>query len=134
MRIIIVEDEVAVQGVLSEFLSTFGYSIDVLSTGREAIEHIRRQCYDVAIIDWRLPGITGRDVILELLATRPSTQIIATTGQISQRLRHIAAAEAQVQIVPKPFSLRKLHKLIQAAHTLGGPCGNSLTQRAGCSP
>jgi DNA-binding response OmpR family regulator len=134
MRIIIVEDEVAVQAVLSEFLSGFGYSIDVLGTGREAIEYIRRQCYDVAIVDWRLPGITGRDVILELLATRPNTQIIATTGQISQRLRHIAAAEDRVQIVPKPFSLRKLHKLIQAAHTPGSPCGNPLTQRAVYSP
>ncbi|MDG1481895.1 MAG: response regulator [Myxococcota bacterium] len=134
MHILIVEDEVAVQAVLSEFLSSFGYSIDVLGTGREAIEHIRSHCYDVAIIDWRLPGITGRDVILELLATSPNTQIIATTGQISQRLRHIAAAEARVQIVPKPFSLRKLHKLIQAAHAPGSPCENSRTQRAAYSP
>lgn len=130
MRIIIVEDEVAVRGVLSEFLGRFGYSIDVLGTGREAIEHIKRRRYDVAIVDWRLPGITGRDVILELLGTSPSTHIIATTGQISQRLRHIAAAEPRVQIVPKPFSLRKLHKIIQATQTPGGPCGDSHTQRA----
>lgn len=131
MHIIIVEDEVAVRAVLTEYLSRFGYSIDVLGTGREAIEHIKRRRYDVAIVDWRLPGITGRDVILELLTSSPSTHIIATTGQLSQRLRHIAAAEPRVQIVPKPFSLRRLHSLIQAAHAPGEPGEDPFAQRAG---
>jgi len=113
MRIIIVEDEVAVREVLSEFLSRFGYTIDVLGTGREAIEQLQKRHYDVAVVDWRLPGITGRDVILELLSSSPATRILATSGQITHRLRHLAATEDQVQIVPKPFSLRQLHRLIR---------------------
>jgi DNA-binding response OmpR family regulator len=113
MRIIIVEDEVAVREVLSEYLSRFGYTIDVLGTGREAIEQLQKKHYNVAIVDWKLPGITGRDVILELLSSSPSTRILATSGQITQRLRHLAAKEDQIQIVPKPFSLRQIHHLIR---------------------
>ena len=117
MRIIIVEDEVAVREVLSEYLGRFGYTIDVLGTGREAIAQIQKRRYDVAVVDWRLPGITGRDVILELLSSSPSTRVLVTTGQITHRLKHLAANRSQVQIVPKPFSLRNVHRLIQADST-----------------
>lgn len=121
MRIIIVEDEVAVREVLSEYLGRFGYTIDVLGTGREAIEQLQLRHYDVAVVDWKLPGITGRDVILELLSSSPATRILATSGQITHRLRHLAASEAQIQIVPKPFSLRQLHHLIQSSSRLSLP-------------
>ena len=114
MRILIVEDELAVQEVLSEYLERFGYSIDALGTGREALEQIQTRRYDVALVDWKLPGITGRDVILSLLSASPATRVLATTGQITHRLRHLAANERRVQIVPKPFSLRQIHRLIQA--------------------
>ena len=118
MRIIIVEDEVAVRDVLAEYLSRFGYTIDVLGTGREAIDHLQKHHYDVAVIDWKLPGITGRDVILALLSSSPTTRILATSGQITHRLRHLAANESQVQIVAKPFSLRQLHHLIRSEDSL----------------
>ena len=118
MRIIIVEDEVAVRDILAEYLSRFGYTIDVLGTGREAIDQLQKRHYDVAVIDWKLPGITGRDVILELLSSSPGTRILATSGQITHRLRHLAASESQVQIVAKPFSLRQLHHLIRPESNL----------------
>ena len=115
MRIIIVEDEVAVREILSEYLERFGYTIDVLGTGREAIEQLRSsRPYDVALVDWKLPGITGRDVIQEVLSGTPTAHVFAMTGKITHRLRHLASGEDRVQIVPKPFSLRHIHKLIQA--------------------
>jgi DNA-binding response OmpR family regulator len=131
MRIIIVEDEVAVREVLSEYLGRHGYTMDVLGTGREAIDLIKKRRYDVAIVDWRLPGITGRDVILELLSTSPLTHVIATTGQITHRLRHLAASEAQVQILAKPFSLRALHRIIQSVSAPAESDEDPSAQKAG---
>jgi len=117
MRILLVEDDAAVREVVEEYLIAMGYSVETMSSGREALEHLRayRRAYDVALVDWQLPGITGRDVVLDIVNRHPETAVLITTGQPSNRLMQQIAKKPQVAILQKPFALRELHRRLKQA-------------------
>jgi len=118
MRIILVEDDIGVREVVEEYLSAQGYIVDAVSSGREAIDSVRnhRRAYDIALVDWQLPGISGSDVIQNIATRSPSTAILITTGlPRTSRLIQKSTRRPQVDILQKPFSLRTLHRRVVAA-------------------
>lgn len=118
MRILLVEDDLDVREIVQEFLCTRGFLVDAVSNGREAIEIVRnlRRSYDVALVDWQLPGISGRDVINVISTRSPSTTILITTGlPRTSRLIQSSVQLPQVDILQKPFSLRTLHRRLTEA-------------------
>lgn len=113
MRIMLVEDDVGIRDVVTEYLTRKGHIVDSVGTGREAIEaiHQPRRSYDVALVDWQLPGISGRDVIQTITNRSPETAILITTGlPKSSRLVQRTVTQSQIGILRKPFSLRTLHR------------------------
>lgn len=113
MRILLVEDDLDVREIVQEFLCTKGFLVDAVSSGREALEIVRnlRRSYDVALVDWQLPGISGRDVINAISTRSPSTTILITTGlPRTSRLIQSSVQLPQVDILQKPFSLRTLNR------------------------
>lgn len=119
LRILIVDDEPDVRDVLREYLHTRGHDVTALSSGREVLDGLRDSLHgddrgighlDVALVDWHMPGISGRDVIEALRVSRPETEIIVSTGEISEALRGISSD----QILRKPFSLRALARRLDA--------------------
>ncbi|MEL6348982.1 MAG: response regulator [Myxococcota bacterium] len=118
MRVLFVEDDAAVRDVVCEYLiSILGYTVDAVSSGREALELIRsgRRTYDVALIDWQLPGITGRDVVADMTSRHPDTAVLITTGQNNSRLMHQTSKIPQVSMIRKPFALGQLRDSLQDA-------------------
>ncbi len=119
LRILIVDDEPDVREVLQEFLRSRGHAVTALASGREVLDGLRRADagdasgiggLDVALVDWHMPGISGRDVVEALRDIRPSVEIIVTTGEVAEALRGIAPE----QILRKPFSLRALARRLEA--------------------
>jgi DNA-binding response OmpR family regulator len=109
----LVEDDVGIRDVVTEYLTRKGHIVDSLGTGREAIEaiHQLRRSYDVALVDWQLPGISGRDVIQTITSRSPETAILITTGlPKNSRLVQRTVTQSQIGILRKPFSLRSLHR------------------------
>ena len=120
LRILFVDDEAEVREIVSEYLRAMGHAVRVLASGREALDHIAGcpTCYDVALIDWRMPGIGGRDVVQGIRQHSPSTRVIITTGELTDGLRFGRDDVGAVEVVRKPFSLRELaEKLRQVAVT-----------------
>ena len=62
----------------SSVRSMSGETPQALASGREALSELKRRPnhYDVALVDWNLPGISGRDVILDLKERSPSTRVL----------------------------------------------------------
>ena len=63
MRVLIAEDDAALRSVLERGLVEEGYTVDVIGRGDDALEMLRRHEYAVAVLDWRMPGISGIDTI-----------------------------------------------------------------------
>ncbi|MCB9759633.1 MAG: response regulator [Alphaproteobacteria bacterium] len=125
MRILLVDDEAEVRRVLGEFLKGVGHDVVTAASGREAIELIESsEHFRVAIVDWSMAGISGRDVIEHIYERSPGTLIFVATGhseaEVSQRHSEIPLDG----ILRKPFSLRHMIREITAAVDLHQRAGN----------
>lgn len=79
--ILIVDDEEQVRAVLSAALSQQGgFSVDVAESAEQALEKIQKDVFDLALIDFKLPGMDGMQLISEIVKSQPHTLTILLTG------------------------------------------------------
>lgn len=114
-RILIVDDEFEIRDVVAEFLEGLGYQVVAVGSGREAMDLIDQSppAFDLALVDWQMPGISGRDVILELGRRGLTEVVLIITGVNSENLGRMTP-HLRTEIVHKPFSLIELRDRIRA--------------------
>ncbi len=82
-KILIVDDEPNIRLFLKDILSQDGYEIDTAESGEVAVEHIEAQHFDLALVDLKLPGIDGIDVLKTARQKSVETVIIVLTAHAS---------------------------------------------------
>ena len=80
LRILIVDDDTGITGSLSILLESEGYQTDVAHSVKEAVEKSYENCYNLAIIDIKLPDGEGTSLLKALRGTSPKTIKIMLTG------------------------------------------------------
>lgn len=116
-RILVVEDEPVIGRVCQKVLAKQGFSVDVASDGKKAIDILHDRYYDLCILDLRMPGIDGIQLYKHLNDYNPelSQSVIFTTGDItsSQAAKFLSSSE-QVYL-QKPFTPRELIAAVELA-------------------
>jgi CheY-like chemotaxis protein len=79
-RILIVDDEAAIRLTLDLLLRRRGYRVTVASSGAEALMLIEQQPFDLLLLDYRMPGLSGVDVALRARTLMPAAAILFLTG------------------------------------------------------
>jgi len=79
-RLLIVDDDEAILRNLERILSLEGYETDIARTGREAIEKTRRNFYNLALLDIKLPDMEGTELLRRMHETFPKMIKIMVTG------------------------------------------------------
>ena len=115
--ILIVEDEAIMRESLRDWLTDGGYQVETAEEGEEALKAIAEQDFGVVILDLRLPGKDGIEVLREAKEKRPQLKGIIITAYPSVQTAVEAMKEGAIDYLPKPFDLNELEKLIQ--ETLG---------------
>ena len=80
-KVLVVDDDVAFGGMMAEVLTGKGYEVESFSDPREAVARARTGAFNVALVDLKMPHVTGIEVVEELRVTSPETQVIILTGQ-----------------------------------------------------
>lgn len=80
MRILIVDDDEEMCEELREILEDEGYSVHMVNAGDKAEAMIRENDYNIVLLDLKIPGINGYEVLKYLKTQRPDTKIIILTG------------------------------------------------------
>jgi len=111
-RILIVEDEVVLRESLKDWLVDGGYLVETAEDGEEALRMIDEQDFGVALIDLRLPGMDGIQVLREARKKRSELKVIIITAYPSVNSAVNAIKEGAIDYLPKPFDLSDLEKLI----------------------
>lgn len=108
MRLLIVEDERALRGVLAERLKKEGYSVDACGDGAEARHYLDAAPYDLALLDIMLPGADGLTLLRELRARGEDTPVLLLTARdsVEDRVRGLDAGADDYLV--KPFSFEEL--------------------------
>src|ERR1017187_2631281 len=122
-RILVVEDDPAVQKALRRLFETEGYAVETQSDGRSALDSFQ-SCPPAAIVlDLRLPKVTGRDVCKEIKAISPTLPIVVLSAASDVSDKVLLFELGADDYVTKPFSPRELLSRVRAAlrHTARTP-------------
>jgi DNA-binding response OmpR family regulator len=114
MRVLVAEDDAGLQEVIVLGLVEAGYQVDAVSRGDEAIDQLRWYDYDVAVLDWRMPGAEGIEVVRWARATERSTAILVLTARdtVEDRIEGLDAGADDYLV--KPFAFGELLARIRA--------------------
>lgn len=113
--VLIVDDEVDTCRNLSDILTDLGYRVDTAHDGEAALELVRRNPYDVALLDLKMPGMDGLTLYREIKKLRAGTVAIIVTAYASSATAEEALAAGAWHILPKPVDFPKLLKLVEEA-------------------
>jgi len=111
MRLLVVDDDMAIVNLLSLLLKDFGYEVDPAYDGIEAIERFKSSLYDVAIIDDIMPNMNGSEVCKFIKSHYPNTYIIGISGY-SESLKKLKNGGADICLI-KPFSIEQIETAIK---------------------
>lgn len=110
IRVLIVDDEYPVRLSLQEYLAARGLQVSSAESGEETLSLLKENDFDCAIIDMRLPGMTGDDLILNAHKLQPDLKFLIHTGSIDYEVpKPLAAIGITVKnVIHKPVPDMKL--------------------------
>jgi DNA-binding response OmpR family regulator len=114
-RILVVEDDHAVQKALKRLFEAEQFTVEISPDGKSALEAFRRLAPAAIVLDLRLPAMSGRDVCREIKRQSPTIPIIvlSATSDISDKV--LLLEMGADDYVTKPFSPRELLARVRAA-------------------
>jgi two-component system response regulator BaeR len=113
-RLLVVEDEVKLAGLLRDYLAQEGYDVSVLHRGDEVEEWVRTHGADLVLLDLMLPGKNGLDVCKALRASSPDIAIIMVTARVEEIDRLLGLELGADDYICKPFSPREVVARVKA--------------------
>jgi len=113
-RILVVEDDPAVQKALRRLFETEGYTVETQSDGRSALDSFQSSAPAAIVLDLRLPKVSGRDVCKEIKALAPTVPIVVLSAASDVSDKVLLLELGADDYVTKPFSPRELAARVKA--------------------
>ena len=126
-RILVVEDDRAVQKALKRLFEAEGFEVQISGDGESALEAYRAAAPAAVVLDLRLPAMSGRDVCRELKQQAPSLPVIVLSAASDVSDKVLLLELGADDYVTKPFSPRELLARVRAALRRTARTGSSDT-------
>jgi two-component system OmpR family response regulator len=114
MRVLVVEDEVKMAGLLKRGLEEEGYAVDVAQTGAEAVWAGTENPYDAIVLDVMLPDLDGFEVCRQLRARNRWAPVVMVTARDAIHDRVVGLDAGADDYLTKPFSFAELFARLRA--------------------
>ncbi len=115
MKVLIIDDNTTFLMQMKKFLSLKGFEVEVSAKGREAMERLQKERYDVVVLDLKMPDMSGLDVIKEAKGKGIKTNFIVVTGYGEVESAVEAMKLGAVDYIQKPFDAEKIARIIEKA-------------------
>lgn len=114
-RVLIIDDDDIVRDALNTYLSKTGYNVTLACNGREGLDIIREENFDLIITDLMMPQISGMEVLKELKIMNISTPVIVITAYGTVQNAVEAMKHGAFDYITKPFSLEEFGIVVNRA-------------------
>jgi CheY-like chemotaxis protein len=114
-RVLVVDDEPGIAGVLAEVLALDGHVVDTVAHGGAALAKVLVQPYDLILSDIRMPDVDGPSFYRELARRDPQLlpRLIFMTGDTLSASTQAFLEQTRVPCVRKPFTLAEIRAIVQ---------------------
>jgi two-component system response regulator AtoC len=113
--ILVVDDDEVMRQTLSDVLRKRGYAVSTAETGGQTISSIKKQLFDLILLDIRLPDMDGLDVLKRIKEIESDLMVIVMTAYSDVQTAVMAIKSGAYDYIDKPFELEELKILIQKA-------------------
>ena len=114
-KVLVVDDEESIRSVLRQALTDAGHHVLLASDGEQALELLRTNDIEVMLLDMRMPGLSGLDVLSEVRVLSPDTCVIMVTAIAELSTAVDAMKQGAYDYVAKPFGLDDVTMAVQRA-------------------
>ncbi|MHC4672918.1 MAG: sigma-54-dependent transcriptional regulator [Planctomycetota bacterium] len=121
LRILIVDDEEDLVSTMAERLTLRGFQVETATNGTDAIKHVSKHNFSVLILDVKMPGIDGLELMAEIKRKHPDLPVILFTGHTSVADAERGMQEGAFDYIMKPIDIDELIDKIRSA--VGGKKG-----------
>lgn len=108
MKMLLIDDDEWIRDSLSLFFEGEGCQIKALETAEEGVEALKKQSYDIIIVDYRLPGMDGLDFLKRIKDSTPSAMKILITAYGSENVVTDAKQMGIQDLIEKPFTTKTI--------------------------
>ncbi|HTA09727.1 MAG TPA: response regulator transcription factor [Streptosporangiaceae bacterium] len=108
MRVLVAEDDDGLRSVLARGLRESDYVVDAVGDGDEAVRFLRGYEYALVVLDWRMPGMSGLDVVRWMRRHQRSTPVLMLTARDAPADRVTGLDEGADDYLIKPFDFAEL--------------------------
>jgi len=117
-NILVIDDEVAVNNNIRKILLKKGYQVDQAVTKDEALESIASHPYKLILLDLKIPGVKGLELLQTIRDKNPEAKVIMITGYASIETAVEATRMGAVDYLPKPFTPNEIREATDKAFLL----------------
>lgn len=107
-QILIVEDDEAMREFLCQAISRFGYYVEAVEDGTEALRRVEESYFDLLLTDIRMPGLDGLELARQARRRYPELRVLLVTAYLQDALGATDLDEPGIGILSKPFNLDEL--------------------------
>jgi len=83
-RVLVVEDDERVRGALCDYLEELGYVPEPAANGTEALARFQKEAFRLVVADYKMPGLTGLDVVREMRTLDPALPVLMVSGYATE--------------------------------------------------
>lgn len=124
-KIVLVDDEIQLTDFLKDALLPRNYKLKIFERGEDVLNYVLNEECHILVIDIKIPGISGDQVIAEVIRKKPEVKIIPISGAYSEEIRKQLESMGLDgnRLLTKPFSLEVFIELVKVLAMEGGTLG-----------
>ncbi|MCK5451252.1 MAG: response regulator [Candidatus Omnitrophica bacterium] len=112
-KILVVDDNKDFANIFCDILRANGHKSESCYSGKQALEMLDDNSYDVIFVDILMPDMNGVEVLRVVKQRVPETGVIMMTGYSMDEMAHKAIEEKALDVIHKPFDIEKVLSMIQ---------------------
>lgn len=114
-NLLIIDDDEAMRDSCRQALSRDGNRVEVAEDGLKGLDMLKKKSFDLIILDLKMPGLSGMDVLKEIKRDDPESTVVVITGYATVESAVEAMKRGAYDFIPKPFTPDSLRMIVNRA-------------------